>query len=85
MSDIDIKVYEEMGKRYTQHLAQAMGATKDGLMWQLLAEIREKRLVMRMPRRGRYQIWQGKKLKADRIKHRKEALAMLKMFKNAED
>ena len=33
-----------------------------------------------MPRRGRYQVWQGDKMIADRIKHRREALAMMKLL-----
>ena len=34
-----------------------------------------------MPRRGRYQVWQGDKMVADRIKHRQEALAVMKLLK----
>ena len=34
-----------------------------------------------MPRRGRYQVWQGDKMVADRIKHRREALAVMKLLK----
>ena len=72
---------KKMAKTYTQHLAQSMGATRDGLMWRILSE---RMYTMRMPRRGRYQIWQGGVIKADRIKHRKEALAMIKMFRSME-
>lgn len=40
----------------------------------------EPRLVM--PRRGRYQVWRGHHtLVADRIKHRKQALALIKLIK----
>ncbi len=38
-----------------------------------------------MPRRGRYQVWQGTKMVADRIKHRREALAVMKLLKENED
>jgi hypothetical protein len=37
-------------------------------------------LRIEMPRRGRYQVWDGFKLVADRIKHRKEALALIKLL-----
>ena len=33
-----------------------------------------------MPRRGRYQVWNGLQLVADHIKHRKEALAVMKLL-----
>lgn len=33
-----------------------------------------------MPRRGRYQVWNGLQLVADRIKHRKEARAVIKLL-----
>jgi hypothetical protein len=35
---------------------------------------------LEMPRRGRYQVWDGFQLVADRIKHRKEALAIIKLL-----
>ena len=38
-----------------------------------------------MPRRGRYQVWNGQQLVADRIKHRKEALAVMKLLKENKD
>ena len=38
-----------------------------------------------MPRRGRYQVWGGTKLYADRIKHRKQALAMVKLLKGNDE
>ena len=37
-------------------------------------------LRIEMPRRGRYQVWNGMELVADRIKHRKEALAVMKLI-----
>lgn len=37
-------------------------------------------LRIEMPRRGRYQVWNGMQLVADRIKHRKEALAVMKLL-----
>ena len=37
-------------------------------------------LRIEMPRRGRYQVWNGMELVADRIKHRKEALAVMKLL-----
>jgi len=37
-------------------------------------------LRIEMPRRGRYQVWNGMQLVADRIKHRKEALAVMKLI-----
>ena len=44
----------------------------------------ELRLVM--PRQGRYQIWKGHHtLLADRIKHRREALAVMKLLKENKD
>jgi hypothetical protein len=38
-----------------------------------------------MPRQGRYQVWQGTKMVADRIKHRREALAVMKLLKENQD
>lgn len=38
-----------------------------------------------MPRRGRYQVWQGHNKVADHIKHRKEALAMMKLLMENDD
>lgn len=38
-----------------------------------------------MPRRGRYQIWKGYEMVADRIKHRREARAILKLIKENND
>ena len=38
-----------------------------------------------MPRRGRYQVWQGHKMVADRIKHRREALAVMKLLMENDD
>lgn len=38
-----------------------------------------------MPRRGRYQVWQGHKMVADKIKHRREALAMMKLLMENEN
>jgi hypothetical protein len=33
-----------------------------------------------MPRRGRYQVWLAHEMVADKIKHRKEALALIKLL-----
>lgn len=38
-----------------------------------------------MPRRGRYQVWQGHNMVADHIKHRREALAVMKLLKENQD
>ena len=38
-----------------------------------------------MPRRGRYQVRQGHKIVADHIKHRREALAVMKLLKENKD
>ena len=38
-----------------------------------------------MPRRGRYQVWQGHKMVADKIKHRREALAVMKLLMENDD
>lgn len=35
---------------------------------------------IKMPRRGRYQVWDGFRLVADHIKHRKEAKALIKLL-----
>lgn len=37
-------------------------------------------LRIEMPKKGRYQVWDGFRLVADRIKHRKEALALIKLL-----
>jgi len=36
MNYSDTKLHEEMHKRYTQHLAEAMGQTKEALTMQIL-------------------------------------------------
>jgi len=83
------EVFVQMGKSYTQALAQSMGTTKMQLINSLFENTYQNifnapRLIM--PRRGRYQVWQGMDLVADRIKHRKEALALIKLLKgNAEN
>jgi hypothetical protein len=38
-----------------------------------------------MPRRGRYQVWQGLNKVADHIKHRREALAVMKLLMENDD
>jgi hypothetical protein len=68
--------------RYTSALAESMRITREGLVWEML---REMRWHVEMPRRGRYQVWRGSRLKIDRIKHRKEALALLKLLKGNEN
>lgn len=47
---------------------------------QILKELGLIGLRMEMPRRGRYQVWDGTDLIADRIKHRKQALALIKLL-----
>lgn len=51
-------------------------------MWQkeLLRQVGWIGLRIEMPKKGRYQVWDGMRLVADRIKHRKEALALMKLL-----
>ena len=51
-------------------------------VWQknILKELGWVGLRIEMPRRGRYQVGNGMELVADRIKHRKEALAVMKLI-----
>lgn len=51
-------------------------------MWQkeMLRQVGWIGLRIEMPKRGRYQVWDGMSLVADRIKHRKEALALMKLL-----
>lgn len=51
-------------------------------MWQkeMLRQVGWIGLRIEMPRKGRYQVWDGMQLVADRIKHRKEALALMKLL-----
>jgi hypothetical protein len=51
-------------------------------MWQkeMLRQVGWIGLRIEMPKRGRYQVWDGMNLVADRIKHRKEALALMKLL-----
>lgn len=75
---------------YTKGLATALMETKQTIMKTLWDDIYSQHLVhdytrITMPRRGRYQVWQGTKIVADRIKHRREALAVMKLLKENED
>jgi hypothetical protein len=85
---IEDEVYKKMGRDYTKHLAEAMGKTKENLMSEILLHgfdnIDPYHRIM-MPRRGRYQVWEGHKLVADRIKHRREARAILKLIEENYD
>jgi maltooligosyltrehalose synthase len=38
MNNDDIKIHEELHKRYTQHLAEAMGNTREILVSKILSE-----------------------------------------------
>jgi actin-related protein len=40
---------------------------------------------IKMPRRGRYQVWKGGEILADRIKHRREALAIMKLMQATQE
>jgi len=73
-------------KNYTDALARAFQNTKEVMMANILNDVYSTHLVadynrIEMPRRGRYQVWQGTKIVADRIKHRREALAVMKLLK----
>ena len=89
MGTIEDEVLEGMGRDYTKHLAEAMGNTKMRIINELFDEAYANRFAdydrIEMPRRGRYQVWQGLNKVADHIKHRKEALAVMKLLKENDD
>ena len=77
-------------RNYTKMLAESMQQTKDRIIGDLFMKEYEKWKMaeynrIEMPRRGRYQVWQGHKMVADKIKHRREALAMMKLLMENED
>ena len=82
-------IEEQMASTYTKHLAQAMGNTKDVMMAnlfnQVYMEFDKKLFHLVMPKRGNYEVWQGDKRVAKRIKHRKEAQAIIKLLKGNEN
>lgn len=55
-------------------------AFRDAWQREILKEVGWIGWRIEMPRRGRYQVWNGLQLVADRIKHRKEALALMKLM-----
>ena len=42
-------------------------------------------LFLTMPKRGQYEVWQGDKRVAKKIKYRKQALALIKLLKGNEE
>lgn len=79
-----------VSRNYTKMLAESMQQTKDRIIGELFEEEYRKWKLMdynriEMPRRGRYQVWQGHHKVADNIKHRKEALAMMKLLMENDD
>ena len=57
----------------------------DKLFEEVYADWSNNLFFVTMPRRGRYQVWQEDKMVADRIKHRREALAVMKLLKENQD
>jgi hypothetical protein len=55
-------------------------AFKDAWQKELLNKVGWMGLRIVMPKRGRYQVWDGFRKVADHIKHRKEALAIMKLM-----
>jgi hypothetical protein len=82
---IDDEVYEQMGRDYTKHLAQAMGNTRMQIINNLFEDEYVKwsarQLHLVYIKRGRYEIYQNHKRVAKNIKHRREALALMKLLK----
>lgn len=77
-------------QNYTKILAESMMKTKEVMMANLFNELYANHEIMpynriEMPRRGRYQIWQGQKMVADKIKHRREALAIMKLMQATQE
>jgi hypothetical protein len=74
---------------YTKLLADSMMQTKNVMMANLFNEVfadYENKLVQLVYiKRGRYEVWQGNKRVAKSIRHRKEALAMMKLLKGNEN
>ena len=76
-------------QNYTKLLAQSMANTKmqaiNAVFEEMYRDVFNKP-NLKMPRRGRYQVWRGEHtLVADRIKHRKQALALIKLLKGNDE
>ena len=85
---LEDEVYAKMGRDYTKHLSEAMVRTREAIMEGILLKgfgNVDPYIRIKMPRRGRYQVWEGHKLVADRIKHRREARAILKLIEENYD
>lgn len=71
-----------MAKGIQQIVEEGMDrAFKEAWQKEMLRQVGWIGLRIEMPKRGRYQVWDGIRLVADHIKHRKEALAVMKLLK----
>lgn len=84
-----MNIVEDGAKRYTSALAKAMLNTKEQLLGSIFANEYSKwsnnMVQLVYIRRGRYEVWKGNKRLAKRIKHRKEALALIKLIRGNEE
>lgn len=68
-------------KGIQQIVEEGLGeAFRDAWQKEMLRQVGWIGLRIEMPKKGRYQVWDGMRLVADRIKHRKEALALIKLL-----
>lgn len=89
MGNLEEAVYGDLSNKYVSALARSMHATKEQLLSQIFDETYEKwalnKLQLVYIKRGRYEIWKGDKRVAKNIKHRREALAMMKLMEATKD
>lgn len=84
-----MNIVEDGAKRYASALAKAMRETREQLLGSIFLDEYNKRsnniVQLVYIRRGRYEVWKGNKRLAKRIKHRKEALALIKLIRGNEE
>ena len=84
MGNLEEAVYGDLSDGYIQALARGMHATKEQLLGRIFDEEYGKwalnKLHLVYIRRGRYEIWKKGKRVAKKIKHRREALALMKLL-----
>lgn len=78
----------QKSREFTKELAKSMQDARDKVMWRIFhdeyAKWSDNMVQLVYIRRGRYEVWKGNKRLGKRIKHRKEALALIKLIRGNE-
>jgi len=86
---LEDEVLNQKGREYTSALANAMRNTREQLLGSIFEDAYGKWALNMVQlvyvRRGRYEIWKFNKRVAKKIKHRREALAMIKLMQATEE